>query len=171
MQWHQLCHIGIVSDSAKKLKTNNKKNIKMMRTYHRYPARRFSSVLDNFFNNDFGQVFGNDHANSVAKVNVREEETAYFLEVAAPGLKKEDFQISVDKGLITIKAELKSENEENTPKYNRREFNYSSFSRSFRLSDSVDTENIAARYENGILEVSIPKREEVIRGAKEITIE
>jgi HSP20 family protein len=83
--------------------------------------------------------------------------------MAAPGMKKEDFKVELNNNILTISSEQKHENEEKEgEKYNRKEFSYQSFQRSFQLSrEAVDADNIQAKYENGVLRLVIPKREEV----------
>jgi HSP20 family protein len=93
-------------------------------------------------------------------VNVVEDKEKFRIEVAAPGLKKEDFKLNVDNGILTISSEKRQENEIKEENYAKREFQYSSFSRSFTLPNSVDSEMISASYTDGILNIQIPKREE-----------
>jgi HSP20 family protein len=93
-------------------------------------------------------------------INIKENDESFEVALAAPGMKKEDFKIDVDNDLLTISAEETVENESKDEKYTRREFHYSSFKRSFTLPDAVDGENIAASYKDGVLEVTIPKKEE-----------
>lgn len=93
-------------------------------------------------------------------VNVKDNEKNYEIEVAAPGMKKEDFSITVDNRILTISAEVKEEKEVKEDKYSRREFVSGSFSRSFTLPENVDENNIQANYENGILKVVVPKAQE-----------
>ena len=93
-------------------------------------------------------------------INIKESDESFEVALAAPGMKKENFKIDVDNDLLTISAEDKVENETNDEKYTRREFHYSSFKRTFTLPDAVDGENIAASYKDGVLEVTIPKKEE-----------
>ena len=80
--------------------------------------------------------------------------------VAAPGFKKEDFNLAVENGILTISAEQKEEKEEKDEKYTRREFISSSFSRSFSLPENIEENNIKGHYENGVLYVTVPKREQ-----------
>jgi len=131
----------------------------------------FPSFMDKFFE---GNMMGCGYADSVSTypaVNIKETENDFTLEVAAPGLKKEDFKINYDNGHLTIESTLEA-NETEGEKYSRREFNYQAFRRSFRVSDKwVDTGNIEARYSDGILSLSLPKREEVKpKPAKEIAV-
>lgn len=93
-------------------------------------------------------------------VNVVEHAGEFKLEVAAPGLKKEDFKISVEKDQLIVSAKREQETEETKDNYSRREFNFTSFKRSFYLPETVNTEAIAANYEDGILSLTLPKKEE-----------
>lgn len=120
----------------------------------------FGSFLsDEFFNwpnNGFEKSRGYSPA-----VNITEDENGFTLDVAAPGLRKEDFNIVVEDDLLTISAEVKTENEENTPNYTRKEFGFNSFKRSFRITeDQINQEEIKAKYENGVLSIVLPKKEE-----------
>lgn len=90
-------------------------------------------------------------------VNIKEEKDKYQLELAAPGMKKDDFEIEMDNHLLTISYEKERETTAEEDNYTRREYNYSSFSRSFHLPEWVDEKKISARYDNGILIVSLPK--------------
>jgi HSP20 family protein len=127
-------------------------------------TNNWPSIFDDAFFRDFFDIspksFGNI-TKSVPAVNVRETDKAFFVEVAAPGVKKEDFKIEVEDDLLTISTESKSETEEKDKegRYTKREFSYHSFSRSFSLDpDAVDTENIDAKYEDGVLHLEIPKK-------------
>jgi HSP20 family protein len=117
-----------------------------------------------FFDDIFGKEFFNvkpGFVKNTPAVNVKEDEKQFTLEVAAPGLQKENFNLQVEDGVLAISAETKTETSETEEKgnYTRKEFSYQSFKRSFTLDDeSVDSENITAKYENGILNVSIPKK-------------
>ena len=91
-------------------------------------------------------------------VNVKETNDDFRLEVAAPGLQKKDFNVSVENGVITIYGERKNQEERNDNGYTRKEFSYQSFQRSFNLPDSVDETKINAKYNDGILHLSLPKR-------------
>ena len=96
-------------------------------------------------------------------VNVKETPENFIVEMAAPGMKKEDFKVELNNNVLTISSEQKQENEEKeNDRYTRKEFSYQSFQRSFQLSrEAVDADNIQAKYENGVLHLTIPKREEV----------
>ena len=99
---------------------------------------------------------------TMPSVNIIENGDYYRVEVAAPGLKKDDFKIELDNNVLTISSEFESKQEKKEENFTRREFNYGSFQRSFTLpEDVVDTEKINAKYNEGVLNIMIPKREEV----------
>lgn len=138
------------------------------------PARR---MFDNSFFDNFPTVFddllaGKSISGFTPSVNVSETDKNWHIEVAAPGLKKEDFKINLEKDMLTISAEMKTEEKKEEKNYSRREFTYGSFTRSFRVREnSVDAENIAARYDNGILQIDIPKKSaEAAKNTREIRI-
>jgi HSP20 family protein len=118
-------------------------------------------MVDEIFNEDMFRTMGRDQTNTIPKVNVTENKDGFYLEVAAPGLKKEDFHINLDKNLLTIKASKETREEDKEEgRVTRREFNYTSFERSFTLPKSAEITAIEAKYENGILELTVPKKEE-----------
>lgn len=123
----------------------------------------FPSTWSDLFNDDFfrGQNLVKSNF-TVPSVNIKETSESYSLELAVPGKKKEDFNIQLDHDLLTISSEDKSEStEENKEEnYTRREYKYSSFSRSFTLPDAADGEKIVANYKDGVLNVVISKKEE-----------
>ncbi|HTB32078.1 MAG TPA: Hsp20/alpha crystallin family protein [Bacteroidia bacterium] len=124
------------------------------------------SVMDDFFSS---QMSG--RASFVPAVNISEKETNFLVEVSAPGFKKEDFKILSENGVLTISSEHTEEKKEENAKFTRREFRKGSFSRSFTLPENVNTENISAAYENGVLSVELPKKEvEANKAAKEIKV-
>ena len=129
------------------------------------------TVFDGFFNGGITDMMGTDIATTIPSVNVIETENGYNVEIAAPGLTKEDFKISLDKNRLTISAEKSAKNETQDGKVTRREFNYSSFSRSFMLPRTIEKDHITAKYENGILLLNVPKKAEVVQEAKSRLIE
>lgn len=138
------------------------------------PARR---MFDNSFFDNFPTVFddllaGKSISGFTPSVNVSETDKNWHIEVASPGLKKEDFKINLEKDMLTISAEMKTEEKKEEKNYSRREFTYGSFTRSFRVREnSVDAENIAARYDNGILQIDLPKKSaEAAKNTREIRI-
>ena len=124
--------------------------------FNQYPALTdlFESLEKNFFNNE------ERFEGTVPAVNIKEDNDKFALELAAPGMKKNDFHINVEKDVLTISSERKEEKEEKKDNYARREFYYNSFSRSFNLPDTIDVDNIKADYKNGILNITLPKKEE-----------
>jgi len=129
-----------------------------MATLVRNFAPSFPSLLANIFN-EVEQV-AQTHQHSFPAVNVLESEDSFKIELAAPGLKKEDFKVNIHENTLTISTENKTETEEKVGKYTRKEFNYASFKRSFTLPKSVDGEKIVASYNDGILGLELPKKEE-----------
>jgi HSP20 family protein len=105
-----------------------------------------------------GDLWGN--LLSVPAVNIAENSSSFRVSLAAPGMKKEDFKISVEDNMLTISAEKKEEKEQKDEKFTRKEFNYSSFNRSFTLPKDVIADKINAKYEDGMLKLNIPKKEE-----------
>jgi len=116
-------------------------------------------TLSDFFNEDFFPGY-NRPSNSLPAVNIREDEKSFFLELAVPGMNKNDLKIEVKDDVLTISAEQKEEKQDDTEGYKRREFSYSSFCRSFYLPEDVNGEKIGASYRDGILNVEIPRLEE-----------
>lgn len=121
-----------------------------------YVPTTFSSLIDQFFNDTLTRSGGSSF---VPKVDVIETEKAFELHVAAPGLNKDDFKIELNDNLLTVSGERKFTKEQNDKNFRSIETQYGSFSRSFNLPENVDTTAISAKYNNGILELSIPKDE------------
>ncbi|HET7003325.1 MAG TPA: Hsp20/alpha crystallin family protein [Puia sp.] len=115
--------------------------------------------VDRFFDQPLNTDFNFSRALSVPAINVKETEHEYKLSIAAPGLDKNDFNIQVQQGILTISAE-KEENKATDDKYNRREYNYSSWSRSFSLPDDAVDGKISAEYKNGELKIEVPRNDE-----------
>jgi HSP20 family protein len=129
---------------------------------NRRPVPTFKN-FDELFTKGLDQFFGSDFVNNVApSANVIESDKAYHIELIAAGFSKENFKLGIDKGLLTISAEVAEEKADEKVKYTRREFRKNSFKRSFQLPDTVDAEAISATYESGILKVVLPKDETVI---------
>jgi len=119
------------------------------------------SVFEELLNTDWLGGRTNTFATATPSVNIIEKDDSFTVQVAAPGLKKEDFNIQLDNDLLTISSEIKKDEEiAETQKFTRREFNYTSFKRSFNLPESVNTAKITAEYVDGILAIGLPKREE-----------
>lgn len=127
-------------------------------------SKNFPTLFDRYFNgenlnwNDLN--FSSDRG-TLPAVNISENEDGYQIEVAAPGLKKDNFKLNLDKGRLTISSQHKEEKEDQYH-YSRKEFNYKNFERTFVVPEKVvDSEKITANYEDGILRIGLPKREEV----------
>ena len=128
--------------------------------------------FNGFFGKDLlNELYAPAFSGSVPAVNVVEGTEGYKIEVAAPGLQKGDFKLNLEKNQLTISAQKEQKDEESGDKYTRREFKYTSFQRTFTLPVSVDGEKIGANYADGILTVSLPKREEAKeKPAREIEV-
>jgi HSP20 family protein len=130
-------------------------------------VKPWNDVFDSLFNDSF---ISDRMVSRVPAVNVTESDHQYQIELAAPGLKREDFKISVDKDTLTISVEKNADNMNSGKKYNRREFSYFSFVRSFSLPDTIDYAGIEARYADGILTVELAKKEEARIQTREIEV-
>ncbi len=133
------------------------------------------SLIDNFFSRDLmdWNSFNFSSTNTtLPAVNIRETHDDFIIEVAAPGLTKNDFRVNLEKGQLVISSEHNEEKKENENNYSRKEFSYQAFQRSFSLDENlVDGEKISAKYNDGILFITIPKKEEVKpKPAREIKI-
>ena len=126
-----------------------------------------SGLLDNFFGDDF---ITRDYAQFVPAVNLSEDEKQYHVELSAPGFEKGDFKIELNESILIISGQHQTEKEVKEKNFSRKEFNYGSFQRSFSLPEEINEEAIDARYKNGILNVTLPKKEESKKAAKEIKI-
>jgi HSP20 family protein len=112
-----------------------------------------------WFDGESSNLWG--RAMNIPAVNVTEHNKEYMVELAVPGMKKDDFKIDIDGNMLTISSEKEETKEEKEKKFTRKEYNYSSFSRSFTLPDEINKEKIDAKYENGILKIALPRKEEV----------
>jgi HSP20 family protein len=121
-----------------------------------------ANLFDDFFGGDFYSAPGFSGKRSLPAVNVRETQDEYEIEVAAPGLAKNDFKVEVNNNVLTISCEKEDNNEEKANGYTRREFSYTGFRRSFAIPrNEVDESKIDANYKEGILKIKLHKREEV----------
>lgn len=117
-------------------------------------------LSDNFFNwpNEMSR------GGTMPRVNISENDDEFTVEMAAPGMKRDDFHVELDNDLLVISSEISQENEDNNnPSYTRKEFSYESFRRSFYLPNTVEADKIKAKYEDGMLRLIIPKKEEAKR--------
>lgn len=131
------------------------------------------SIIDEFFVSNL-PGFSNDvfSGTNTPAVNVFEDKDDYRIEVAAPGLEKNDFKINLENNVLTISSEKENRKEEKEGKYMRKEFSYASFCRSFSLPEKVEAEKISANHKDGVLYITIPKREEAkVKPARQIAIE
>ncbi|HWJ91707.1 MAG TPA: Hsp20/alpha crystallin family protein [Flavisolibacter sp.] len=132
-----------------------------------------NTLFDDIFTRDLWNSNSLSATNtSIPAVNIRETNEAFIVEVAAPGMSKDDFSVELDGNLLTISSEKKETNEQKEgERYTRREFSYQSFERSFQLhKDVVDADRIEAKYDNGVLHLTIPKKEEVKQKSRSIQI-
>jgi HSP20 family protein len=135
----------------------------------------WSNFFNDFFNRDWYDWSNRNYSltnTTLPSVNIKESNDAFEVEMAAPGLTKEDFKIELDNNLLTISSEKKiEESNKEGESYTSREYSYQSFSRSFTLPGIVERDKITAKYENGILKINIPKKEEAKpKPAKQIAI-
>jgi HSP20 family protein len=127
----------------------------------------FTDVFDSIFNDTF---FNDRLVTRVPAANISETEDHYHVELAAPGLRKEEFKISLDRNVLNISVEQQRDNNDAQKNYSKREFSYNSFVRSFTLPESANHDNIEATYADGILKVDIAKREEAKMVRRQIEI-
>ena len=153
------------------IKRNNGNTAMPARTVSNWVDQLFQDNLNRFFNDDLWGFRGVEQQMNVP-VNLRETDNSYEMSLIAPGLRKEDFKLNVTNDLLTISYEQKEEHkEEDADKgWLRKEYKMQSFSRSFTLDDSVDVNKINASYDNGVLHLSLPKKENARRIAKTIEI-
>ena len=138
------------------------------------PARK--SDINNLFENLFTplssltkEAYENINTRHTVPVNINESDTGYKLELVAPGFNKEDFKIDIDKKLMTISVQKEIE-ENKEQKQIRNEYSFQSFKRSFTIDDKIDADNISAQYNNGVLILNLPRKQEVKEPVKQIKI-
>ncbi|SMO42274.1 Hsp20/alpha crystallin family protein [Gracilimonas mengyeensis] len=127
--------------------------------------KRFSDILDEFFNDSL--KYRND--SFTPSVDISETEENFEVSVALPGMNKDDIQVDLENGRLTISGERKFENEDKGKNYHRVESGFGTFSRSFHLPDTVDESSISAKYENGVLNITIAKNEEKVKRQIEVS--
>lgn len=127
----------------------------------------FNDVFESIFNDTF---FNDRMVARVPAVNISETADHFHLELAAPGLKKQDFRISLDQKVLNISVEQQNESKEEDKRFSKREFSYTSFVRSFTLPDVADHGRIEAAYEDGVLKVDIAKKEEAKMASRQIEL-
>lgn len=131
--------------------------------WNNYPG--MTNLFDDFFSRDlwnWGQTNNSTTNTTIPAVNIKETKEGFEVEMAAPGMRKEDFKVELDGNTLSISSEMQNHREEKEgERYSRREFSYESFQRTFTLPKNVvDVDQIKAKYENGVLHLLIPKREE-----------
>lgn len=147
----------------------------LIRRHDAVPA--WSNLFDDFLGRNWYDWTNRNYSTTnttLPSVNIKEFEDGFAVEVAAPGMNKEDFKIEVNNGYMTISSEKQSEDTvaDKKGRYTKQEFCYASFSRSFTLPSSADAERIVAKYDKGVLLVQIPKKEESKpKPVKQIAIE
>jgi HSP20 family protein len=127
----------------------------------------FNDVFDSIFNDTF---FNDRMVTRVPAANISESADHFHVELAAPGLKKEDFKINLDQNVLSVSVEQQREESNVQKSYSKREYSYSSFVRSFTLPDSANAESIEAVYTDGVLKIDIAKREEAKSIRRQIEI-
>ncbi len=128
----------------------------------------FTSFFDHLERNHSG--FHNHNRGNVPSVNIIENDNNFVIEFAVPGVKKDEFNINLDNQTLTVSREVKEEKEEKKDNYTRKEFVYGNFSRSFTLPKNIEFEKIGAEYNEGILELLLPKKEEEAKLTRDIKI-
>ena len=132
--------------------------------------RTFSNLFDDVFQHLPAHEWNQRLATDNVPVNIRETREGYVLDVVAPGFEKQDFKISMEGDLLTLTAERKSETKSNEERFLKREFSFRSFRRSFRMDEQIDRSVITAKYDQGILQLTLPKRAEVKALPREINV-
>ena len=128
------------------------------RTANDYVPTSFSTLIDRFFSDSLARSGGSSYS-FVPKVDILETEAAYEINVAVPGLNKEDFKLDLNENVLTVSGERKFSKEKKENNVHVVETQYGNFSRSFSLPENIDASKISAKYNNGILEIVIPKDE------------
>ena len=137
-------------------------------------TERIPTVFEDFFRPwnewfDGNRVLGREM--SIPAVNITEQKDKFLVSMAVPGLKKDDFKIDIDGNMLTISSEKEENKEEKEDNFTRKEYNYSSFSRTFTLPEEIKQEKIDAKYEDGVLKISLPRNEEIKKSsAKHIAV-
>ena len=132
----------------------------------RKQAPFFPSLIDDFINQDWN--LKTPSSITLPAVNIKDLEAQFEIELAVPGMKKSDFEIKVEDGLLSISSSLEEEQVTEKGKFTRREFSYNSFKRTFTIPDSVDPSSIEAQYSDGVLQLRLPKRKEALPQPKKL---
>jgi HSP20 family protein len=145
----------------------------LVRVHSKPEFKGFNNFMDGF-SSPFSSLYKQDfvsNKNQKTPVNIKETETGYEMELVAPGYEKQDFKISLDKNILSISAEKKAAAESTSDKYIRKEYTNQSFERSFTVEETIDAENISAKYVNGVLLLNLPKKAIVKEEVKQINIQ
>ena len=132
----------------------------------RKQAPFFPSLIDEFINQDWN--LKTPSSTTLPAVNIKDLDAQFEIELAVPGMKKSDFEIEVEDGLLSISSSLEDEQVTEKGKFTRREFSYNSFKRTFAIPESVDSSNIEAQYSDGVLQLRLPKRKEALPQPKKL---
>ncbi|MDC0916875.1 Hsp20/alpha crystallin family protein [Flavobacteriaceae bacterium] len=124
------------------------------------------SLIDDFINQDWN--LKTPSSTTLPAVNIKDLDAQFEIELAVPGMKKSDFEIEVEDGLLSISSSLEEEQVTEKGKFTRREFSYNSFKRTFAIPESVDPSNIEAQYSDGVLQLRLPKRKEALPQPKKL---
>lgn len=151
------------------IKRNNGNTTMPARTLSNWMDQVLNENFNRFFNDDFWGFNGIEHQVSVP-VNLRETANSYEMSLVAPGLRKEDFKLNVADDVLTVSYEQQQNNETKDEGWLRKEYRMQSFSRSFNLDKTVDVNKITASYDNGILHLTLPKKEEAKKLIKQIEV-
>jgi HSP20 family protein len=143
----------------------------LVRFNQRPVDKKVNSFFEDFFSQFPSRLVNDDFVSTSVPVNIREMEGAYAIEVVAPGMDKGDFKVNVDNNILTISAEKKAESNKENERMVRREYSYKSFARTFTLDETINADNIQAKYENGVLHIELPKKIEAKIQPKEISIQ
>lgn len=143
----------------------------MLVKFNRDPLARINRLFDDVMGSNWptGGMLASPELAGAFRVDISEDEKAMYIEAELPGAKKEDIKLQVEDGVLTISAERKQETEEKKKNYHRVERIYGHFSRGFTLGENVDQEHIDAKYDNGVLHVTLPKTEPV-KNTKQISV-
>jgi len=134
-------------------------------------VKRNYNNWNNLFDDFFGGLLANaNNELNMPPVNIQENNDTFQIDVVAPGLQKQDFKVNIRDGVLTIAYEKASEEENKGEKMHRQEYVFKSFKRSFTVDEKVDADAVSAKYENGILQITLPKKEEIKLQPKEISI-
>ena len=142
-------------------------------TKYNRPVRSslWGNIFDDFFNTSISNFTGENYITSTPSINIIEQDDKFLVEVASPGMDKKNFDVRIDNDHLIISGKKEIKDEETGDNYTRREFNYTSFERSFYLPESVDSGKVDAKYKDGILTITLDKKEESVKmPAKEIEI-